>query len=172
MVLLTQGLRAKFRDVLGTDDFFNSGVLINAPPVSNNIGFRSLRKELGDMLIPGDEEDWALWLGPNSLNLPPHYHRGGEIAVVLGGGYSDVDMNGKALATYHKGDIVVYGAFSTHRPSTVTGAQIFYHSLNGTTFPTKPGEPRDGEASILFSKMMALGAPLPALEYARSWMLR
>lgn len=111
-----------------------------------------------------------LTMSRDALHLPPHCHPGGEIAYVVQGEYFDANLNGLPIQTYDSGSLVVYGLFSTHRPLSRTGAKIFYIPFNGIVFPSKSQELSADDPYNLVRKMKDLGAPLPALEYAREWM--
>ena len=94
----------------------------------------------------------------------------GEIATVLDGEYFDADISGEVIHTYSKGSIVIYGAFSTHRPLSKTGGIVSYTTLDGIIFPGNSIEIQAEDPLELLKKMESKGAPQGALEYAKYWM--
>ncbi len=151
--------------------FFNSGVLESSHVSRDKIDFTDIGKGLGDVIKQGPRANHTfLNMSPGSLQLPPHCHPGGEIATVLEGEYFDADISGNRIHSYGPGSIVIYGAFSTHRPLSETGARISYTTLDGILFPGKSMEIQSDDPINLLRKMESAGAPQGALNYARSWM--
>ncbi|MEK6846697.1 MAG: cupin domain-containing protein [Nanoarchaeota archaeon] len=169
---LLDGLN-RLQYITGTDDFFNSGVLITAGMAADRLDFRDVGKGFSKHVEPGERINPTLLHMPSgSLSLPPHCHPGGEIAYVISGEYFDADMTGRPIRTYPVGSVVIYSAFSTHRPLSRDGARIFYVPLDGILFPSRSPEVQASDPEMLLGKMEAARAPEPALSYARGWLLR
>lgn len=103
------------------------------------------------------------YLDPDKPELP-HFHPGGEWALVEKGSYFDADMTGNVLRMYHQGSKVFYPRGSTHRPLTHTGAYVTYETYDGIVLGQN--------AEDLLTKMK--GTPKTdelALEFALLWMV-
>ena len=165
-------LTDKITEVTGTPQFFNSGIILTQSLARDRLDFVDFGKGFNELVKPGQRMNPTLLNMPSgSLSLPPHCHPGGEIAYLIDGEYFDADMSGKPIKSYTPGSIVVYGAFSTHRPLSKTGARIFYVPLDGILFPGKSPDLQADDMINLLRKMESAGAPPQALDYARSWML-
>ena len=182
-------LTDKLRDMTGTEiigtklrlidtkltgevNFFNSGVLPTSSLARDRIDFVEIGKGFNELVKPCQRINPTLLNMPSgSLLLPPHCHPGGEIAYVAEGEYFDASILGTPMHTYPAGSIVFYGAFSTHRPLSRTGARIFYVPLDGIIFPGSSSELQTDDPQKLIDKMGKLSAPGPAIGYARMWML-
>ncbi len=150
--------------------FFNSGSkIIPEPKTGHDIVDFGPQSHLA--FLQGSRiNPTLLTMPPLALTLPPHCHPGGEIAYVIEGEYFDANLKGSPIRSYPAGSLVAYGLFSTHRPLSRTGAKIFYIPFNGIVFPSRSQELSTDDPHNLVRKMKDLGAPLPALDYAREWM--
>ncbi|MDO8555939.1 MAG: hypothetical protein Q7R96_02075, partial [Nanoarchaeota archaeon] len=105
------------------------------------------------------------------LNLGPHCHPGGELAIVTDGCYFDAHIDGSKIWEYPKGSVVFYKQWSTHRPLSDQGAQITYFTFDGLIIPNRgvmsPEVPRK-----VLEKMSELKAPKDAVDYALEWMIQ
>jgi hypothetical protein len=167
-----ESLRNKLKQLTGSNQFFNSGVLDTSALSRDRLDFIDMGRDFPDIVKSGERiNPTMLNMPPNSFNLPPHCHPSGEIAYVADGEYFDALIDGRRNFTYTKGSVIIYGAFSTHRPLSEVGARIFYIPLDGIIFPGKNQEMQAEDTVSLLSKMQNAGAPPLALDYARSWML-
>ena len=167
-----QDLIDRLNNRTGNPTFLNSGVLVTSHLPEDSFSYFDFGKSFTQFVKPVSRINPPFLNMPSdTLALPPHCHPGGEIAFVANGEYFDADISGKPIHNYSSGSIVVYGSFSTHRPLSKTGAKIFYVPLDGILFPGRLAELQADDPVKLLEKMESSGAPKPALDYARSWML-
>ncbi|MGV8142586.1 MAG: hypothetical protein ACP5NS_03030 [Candidatus Pacearchaeota archaeon] len=160
-------LTDRFKQVAGTPSFFNSGVLDISGLGRDRTNYVDIGKGFSELVKQGLRVNHTLlYMAPRSLSLPFHCHPGGEIATVIEGEYFDADQSGNRIQVYGPGSVVVYSAFSTHRPLSESGATISYTTLDGILFPGKSMEIQAGDMEKLLERMRSAQAPQSALDWA------
>ena len=151
----------------GTEYYLNSGVLDRDDFISDFDKFNTLTvtdKTLGSLIQKGARELISRLEIIDTTILKPHLHRGGELAFVLSGSYSDINEGGDKLADYSESDVVLYTRGSVHIPMAEKPALIIYRAFDGIYF--------GAELSDLLSEMQRRGLPQINQDFVRNVLMK
>ena len=144
--------------------FINSGVGLGKELKDDELDFDTVGEGFSDFFQQGPRINPTLLnMPPDCLTQGPHCHPGGEFSYVVGGEYFDADMDGGVIESYPAGSLVFYSRGSSHRPLSREGARILYIPFDGIVFGKDPED--------LARKMVKVGTPAEAIEYALRWMV-
>ena len=149
---------------IGLCKYVNSGIGLYRELSREKLDYQMAGEGVSEFLKQGRKFDVRkLNMPANCLDQGPHCHPGGEFAYVNEGEYYDADMAGFPLRTYPRHSFVFYNKGSTHRPLSDEGSEILYMPFDGIVFGK--------DAEELARKMVKIGTPEEALEYALMWMV-
>ena len=155
----------KLEQRTGTDDYVNSGVVTSKELDWGTLDFQVVAHGFNDSLsISPKITATRLHMPARCDNLGPHVHPGGELAYVVNGSYYDAAMDGNVLERYDPGSTVFYNKWSTHRPLSEEGAELFYLTFDGIIIPNH-GVMHDDAGIKIATKMAELNTPEDAVEY-------
>src|SRR3989344_1127708 len=91
----------------GNDNYLNSGVRMSQVLNPSQLDFRTLASGFNEWTTASPRVTLTqLNMPKDCLNLGPHCHPGGELAVVTDGCYFDARIDGSKMWEYPKGSVV------------------------------------------------------------------
>ncbi len=169
----------------GNSDFINSGVVPRMQPPAGRLKLDVTYFDLSTFLGAPTKRGYmaSLTMPPDTRDVAPHFHPGGEIARVLEGSYFDADMGGVPIIgnnglplVYTKGMVVVSTQWSNHMPWSNEGAVLEYFTPGGLVSMNRDGMIPEGMslqtvAEKTIEAAAKAQAPPDALRYAIGWMI-